>query len=64
MHKKIMIIGSRGAGKSKLAKEMGKKLNMTVYHLDALLWESDWYQVPREKQIMIQQDLVQEEQWI
>lgn len=64
MHRKIMIIGSGGAGKSTLAKEMGKKLNLSVHHLDALLWEPNWNQVSKDKQREIQEKIVQEEEWI
>lgn len=62
--KKIMIIGSGGAGKSTLSKELGGRLNIKVYHLDALLWEPNWNQVPRDLQRTIQQKIVQEEEWI
>lgn len=36
--KKIIIIGSGGAGKSTLAKQLGEKLELPVIHLDALFW--------------------------
>lgn len=37
--KKIMIVGSGGAGKSTLAKQLGEKLDIPVYHLDAIFWQ-------------------------
>lgn len=62
--KKIMIIGSGGAGKSTLARELGEKLNIEVLHLDNLLWEPNWKQVPKDKQKIIQENIVQNDQWI
>jgi adenylate kinase family enzyme len=62
--KKIVIIGSGGSGKSTLAKILGKKLNLNVYHLDALFWNPNWIGVSKEEQIRVQQKLVKEEEWI
>lgn len=59
-----MIIGSGGAGKSTLARELGKKLNTEVLHLDNLLWEPNWKQVPRDRQKIIQENIVKNDQWI
>ena len=35
--KRIIIIGSGGAGKSTLARQLGERLHLDVYHLDALM---------------------------
>lgn len=40
--KKILIVGSGGAGKSTLAKEIGRRLNLPVIHLDAHYWKAGW----------------------
>ena len=62
--KKIIIIGSGGAGKSTLARELGHKMDLPVYHLDALLWKPQWEMTSREEQVMIQEDLFKKESWI
>lgn len=62
--KKIALIGSGGSGKSTLAKQLGEKLNITVYHLDALFWKPNWVPVPRDQQKTVQQELVSKEEWI
>lgn len=40
--KKIALIGSGGSGKSTLARQLGEKLKIDVYHLDALFWKPNW----------------------
>lgn len=62
--KKIMIIGSGGAGKSTFARKLGRKLNIPVHHLDAHLWKPGWTMTTREEQQDIQQQLMAGEQWI
>lgn len=62
--KKIALIGSGGSGKSTLARKLGKKLNIEVYHLDALLWKPNWTPTSKEEQRNIQNELVKKDQWI
>lgn len=62
--KRIMLIGSGGAGKSTLAKQLSEKLQINVIHLDTLLWKPNWVGVSREEQIKIQEELVKEDEWI
>ncbi|MEX0379442.1 DNA topology modulation protein [Bacillus sp. S4] len=62
--KKIILIGSGGSGKSTLARQLGNKLKIQVYHLDALFWKPNWVGVPREEQRTVQNDLIKEEKWI
>lgn len=62
--KKIALIGSGGSGKSTLARKLGQKLNINVYHLDALLWKPNWTPSSKEEQIKIQNELIIKEEWI
>lgn len=62
--KRILIIGSGGAGKSTLARQLGERLHLDVYHLDALMWRPGWVMAPREERIDIQQQLVKKKDWI
>lgn len=62
--KKIILIGSGGAGKSTLARQLGAALQIEVIHLDALFWKPNWTPVQREKQVEIQTELVNKEEWI
>lgn len=62
--KKIAIVGSPGAGKTTLAKELGSRLEIKVFHLDRIFWQRGWKEKPRDKRIDILEKIVQEKQWI
>ncbi|TCN01688.1 adenylate kinase family enzyme [Paenibacillus sp. BK033] len=62
--KRIAIIGSGGAGKSTMARKLGQALNREVTHLDALFWKPNWVGVPRQEQMIVQNELVKREDWI
>ncbi len=62
--KKILIIGSGGAGKSTLARELGTILGLEVIHLDAWYWNPGWVETPKTAWQSIIQDLTLRESWI
>ncbi|WP_053365525.1 DNA topology modulation protein [Bacillus sp. FJAT-27245] len=62
--KKIAIIGSGGAGKSTFARELGKKLGIKVYHLDALFWQPGWVPMDRTEFIRLQNGIIGGGEWI
>ncbi|PEU14593.1 MULTISPECIES: DNA topology modulation protein [unclassified Bacillus (in: firmicutes)] len=62
--RKIMIIGSGGAGKSTFSRRLGEKLQIPVHHLDALYWKAGWELASREEQIQVQKGLVTQDAWI
>ena len=47
--KRIVIIGCPGSGKTRLARMLGEKLNLTVVHLDRLWWKKGWENVTQEE---------------
>ena len=61
---KIAIIGSPGAGKSTLAQQLGKSLNIEIIHLDRYFWRPEWREKPRDARIEILKGLVRKERWI
>lgn len=62
--KKIVIIGSPGAGKSTLARELGDILDIEVFHLDNFFWQKGWKKYPRQERIEIEQRILIRHQWI
>lgn len=61
---RVMIIGSGGAGKSTLARQIGVALDLPVVHLDRLFWRPGWVETPREEWAAVQRDLVAGERWV
>lgn len=61
---KILLIDSGGSGKSTLARELGTRLDIAVYHLDALLWKPNWTPATRQEQLAIQSELITRGSWI
>jgi len=62
--KRVIIIGSGGAGKSTLAKQMAGILDLPVFHLDSLFWKPNWQKTPKpdfDKQLI---ELMNQQHWI
>ncbi|WP_075619498.1 DNA topology modulation protein [Paenisporosarcina indica] len=46
-HRRILIVGSGGAGKSTLSRQLAEQWDVPVVHLDALFWKPGWNPTPR-----------------
>lgn len=62
--KRIAVIGSSGAGKSRLSLALSRILNISVIHLDAHYWNPGWTPTPRPNWAARQQKLLEPERWI
>jgi adenylate kinase family enzyme len=45
-HRRIVVIGATGSGKSTFAQRLARSLDVAFVELDALFWESDWTPAP------------------
>jgi adenylate kinase family enzyme len=62
--KRVVIIGSGGAGKSTLAVRLGEIVKIEVLHLDQLYWKPNWVESPKDEWIQTVAGLLQKETWI
>ena len=46
--KKVLVIGSCGAGKSTFARRLHKITGLKLIHLDALYWKPNWVETPKD----------------
>jgi adenylate kinase family enzyme len=62
--KRIVIIGNPGAGKSTLAVQLGKFLNLPVIHLDKEFWQPGWVETDPEIWRQKVHEMSAAEEWI
>lgn len=59
--RRILIVGCCGAGKTTLANELSKRLNLPVVHLDRLWWNPGWIEsTPEEFDARLAAELLRE----
>lgn len=47
--KRVLVIGSGGAGKSTFAPRLGERLGLPVIHLDKAFWHLGWVETPKDE---------------
>ena len=62
--KRVVVIGSGGAGKSTFAKRLGEATGLPVMHLDSFFWRPKWQPTPKREWEMLVTGLVQRDKWI
>jgi len=62
--KKIIIIGSSGAGKTYLAKRLSDALNIELIHIDREYWGPGWTEPTKEEWKARLSELISREAWI
>lgn len=62
--KKIILIGSGGAGKSTLAQRLGEALAIEVIHLDKLHWKPNWTSTPKDEFRKIVEAQLAKDEWV
>ncbi len=62
--KRVMIIGSNGAGKSTFSFRLAKLTGLPLVHIDKIYWRGCWEVTPRNEFVRIMEEKVQGEEWI
>ena len=60
----VIIIGCGGSGKSTLTRELSKKVNLPVVHLDKIFWKEDWINISVEEFDKLLNEEIIKEKWI
>jgi adenylate kinase family enzyme len=62
--RKVLVIGSGGAGKSTFSRRLGQLLDIEVIHLDSLYWKPGWIKTPKAEWAETVEELVRRDAWI
>ena len=62
--KRILVLGSSGAGKSTFARELGERLGIETIHLDSHYWQPNWTGTPPEEWEQKVKELAQKPSWV
>lgn len=62
--KRILIIGSGGAGKSTFARRLHEATKLPLIHLDKLYWKPNWVETPKAEIYEITERLLKDDKWI
>ncbi|HKG12138.1 MAG TPA: DNA topology modulation protein [Pyrinomonadaceae bacterium] len=62
--RRVLVIGSGGAGKSTFAERLGGRTGLPVIHLDSLFWRAGWQETPRDEWAARVDELLKGGEWI
>lgn len=62
--KRIAVIGCGGAGKSFFSRQLSEMLDVPVYHLDNMFWDSGWIEKPEDVYLQEQKNTIEKDKWI
>ena len=62
--KRVVVIGSGGAGKSTFARTLSDRTGLPLIHLDAHYWQPGWQPTPRDEWRDYVKELVSQDEWI
>ena len=61
---RVTIVGCGGSGKSYVARELGRLLDLPVIHMDAVYFDDQWNPLPMERFEAVQRELVAAPRWV
>ena len=64
MSRRILIIGSPGAGKSTFSRRLAAQTGLPLHHLDAIYWRSDRTHLTREELVAQLMPVLESSSWI
>jgi adenylate kinase family enzyme len=62
--RRVLVIGSGGAGKSTVATRLGQLLDIEVKHLDRFYWQPGWTEPSKEDWLNTVTELISGDSWI
>jgi adenylate kinase family enzyme len=62
--KRVMIVGQPGAGKTWLARELGRRTGLPVHHMDMIHWKPGWVERDRAGKQAMARRVEESESWI
>ena len=62
--KRILVIGSPGAGKSTFSKQLAAKTGLPLIHLDDVYWKPGWVRPPKADWVQQVAQLIAADTWI
>jgi adenylate kinase family enzyme len=62
--KRVLVIGSSGAGKSTFARRLGEKTGLQVVHLDVLHWKPNWTEPSKDEWRKTVENALKADSWI
>ena len=62
--RRVLVIGSGGAGKSTFAARLGAKTGLPVVHLDACYWHAGWVPTPKDEWARAVDAMTAEDAWV
>ena len=62
--RRVLVIGSGGAGKSTFAARLAARTGLPLIHLDACFWRSGWDPTPPDEWARRVADLMSRQEWV
>jgi adenylate kinase family enzyme len=62
--RKVLVIGSSGAGKSVFAARLAERTGLPLIHLDAIYWKPGWVKSPKDEWARTVDELLARDRWV
>ena len=63
-YKRVAVIGCPGGGKSTFSRALRDRVDLPLYHLDAIYWRDDRTHLSREEFSPLMREIIAREEWI